>query len=158
MNLQKLNQWLTLLANIGVVAGIIFLAVEIRTNTETNRIAILQNYSNNWMHIHAQLAENHGLATLVETALSGGELDHVRSRQFKRWVLQFVSQAHDMLRHYDEGLISEDELRGAFANIRRMARNDRFGQVIKDSVGTDNRLGGLILDEDGYEEWLNALD
>jgi len=39
-----------------------------------------------------------------------------------------------------------------------MARNDQFGQVIKETVGTDNRLGGLILDEDGYEEWLNALD
>ncbi len=30
MNLSKVNQWLTLLANIGVLAGIIFLAIEIR--------------------------------------------------------------------------------------------------------------------------------
>ena len=32
MDLDKLNKWLTLLANFGVVAGIIFLAVEIRQN------------------------------------------------------------------------------------------------------------------------------
>jgi hypothetical protein len=32
MNLDKLNQWLTLLANFGVVAGIVFLAIEIRQN------------------------------------------------------------------------------------------------------------------------------
>ena len=37
MNLDKANQWLTLLANIGVVIGIVFLAFEIRTNTSTNR-------------------------------------------------------------------------------------------------------------------------
>ena len=157
MKFEKLNQWLSLLANVGVVAGIIFLAMEVRTNTSTNRIAILQNYSDNWMHIHAQLAENYELASLVETALSGGELDDVHSRQFRRWVLQFVTQAHDMLRHYDEGLISEDELRGAFNNIRNMARNDRFRQVLEESaLGDGGRLGGLILDENGYERLLDS--
>ena len=30
MNLNKVNQWITLLANIGVLAGIVFLAIEIR--------------------------------------------------------------------------------------------------------------------------------
>ncbi len=30
MNLSKVNQWLTLLGNIGVLAGIVFLAIEIR--------------------------------------------------------------------------------------------------------------------------------
>ena len=32
MDFDKLNKWLTLLANFGVVAGIVFLAVEIRQN------------------------------------------------------------------------------------------------------------------------------
>ena len=34
MDLEKLNHWLTLLANLGVIAGIAFLAIEIRQNTE----------------------------------------------------------------------------------------------------------------------------
>ena len=33
MNLEKLNQWLTLTANVGVLVGIIFLAIEIQQNT-----------------------------------------------------------------------------------------------------------------------------
>lgn len=33
MDLGTLNQWLTLLANVGVLAGIIFLAVEVRQNS-----------------------------------------------------------------------------------------------------------------------------
>ncbi len=135
MNIDKLNQWLSLLVNVGVVVGIVFLAVEIRTNTSTNRIAILQNYSDNWMHIHAQMAENPGLANLVETALSGNELDDVQKRQFRRWALQFVSQAHDMLRHYDEDLITATELRGAFNNIREMAENPQFRHALEKSGG-----------------------
>ena len=33
MNLDSLNKWLTLAANLGVIAGIIFLAIEVQQNT-----------------------------------------------------------------------------------------------------------------------------
>lgn len=155
MNLKKTNQWLSLLANVGVVVGIVFLAFEVRTNTSTNRIAILQNYSNNWMHIHAQTAENPELAELVESALDGQELDDVQARQFRSWALQFVTQAHDMLRHYDEDLVSKRELVAAFANIRLMARNPAFRDaLLQAGIDPDSRLGGLILDDRGYDQWL----
>ena len=35
MNLDNLNKWLTLVANLGVVVGIFFLAIEIRQNQQT---------------------------------------------------------------------------------------------------------------------------
>ena len=34
MNLEKVNHWLTLLANVGVLVGIVFLVIEVRQNTE----------------------------------------------------------------------------------------------------------------------------
>ena len=34
MNVDKFNSWLTLLANVGVLAGIVFLALEIKQNTQ----------------------------------------------------------------------------------------------------------------------------
>jgi hypothetical protein len=34
MNLDQLSRWLTLIANVGVIAGILFLAVEIQQNNE----------------------------------------------------------------------------------------------------------------------------
>ncbi len=46
MNLDRLNHWLTLLANIGVLAGIIFLAQEIRQNTQTMQAAAIQESTN----------------------------------------------------------------------------------------------------------------
>lgn len=155
MNIEKANQWLALLANVGVVVGIVFLAFEIRTNTSTNRIAILQNYSDNWMHIHAQTAENSALAELVESALAGQELSGVQARQFQSWALQFVSQAHDMLRHYDEDLVSRSELVAAFENIRLMAKNPFFREaLVQSGIDENSRLGGLILDDRGYDNWL----
>jgi len=34
MNTSKLNEWLTITANLGVIAGIVFLAIEVQQNTE----------------------------------------------------------------------------------------------------------------------------
>ncbi len=39
MDSEKLNRWLTLGANFGVLVGIIFLAIEIRQNTESQEEA-----------------------------------------------------------------------------------------------------------------------
>ncbi len=37
MNMGKMNSWLTLTANIGVLAGILFLAIELRQNSDIAR-------------------------------------------------------------------------------------------------------------------------
>ncbi len=46
MELEKLNRWLTLFANIGVLAGIIFLAFEISQNTQTMQAAAIRESTN----------------------------------------------------------------------------------------------------------------
>ena len=38
MDIEKLNRWLTLGANVGVLAGIIFLALEIQQNSRLARL------------------------------------------------------------------------------------------------------------------------
>lgn len=42
MKIENLNNWLSLLANFGVLAGIIFLAIEIQQNTEISQFEALQ--------------------------------------------------------------------------------------------------------------------
>jgi hypothetical protein len=42
MELDKLNRWLTLAANIGVIAGIVFVAFEVQLNTSAIRSATIQ--------------------------------------------------------------------------------------------------------------------
>ena len=65
MNFEKINQWLSLLANIGVVIGIIFLALEIRTNTATNRIAIRSSLTESIIEINGGIAGNRDLVRRV---------------------------------------------------------------------------------------------
>ena len=48
MDSDRLNRWLTLGANVGVVVGIIFLAVEIRQNSELARIQLTDERMATW--------------------------------------------------------------------------------------------------------------
>ena len=43
MNIDRINPWLSLVANVGVIAGFIFLAVEIRQNSEMTHLELSSN-------------------------------------------------------------------------------------------------------------------
>lgn len=94
MTMDKLNTWLTLIANIGVLAGIVFLAIEIRTNTETNRIGIQESFSGNWIEINPLLAGNVDAVTVFEKGLAGEVLSNVEERQFVSIVGLYATQAN----------------------------------------------------------------
>ena len=53
--MDRVNKWMTLIANIGVVAGIVFLAFEIRVNTQAVASDSATSYLNIWID---QVGEN----------------------------------------------------------------------------------------------------
>jgi hypothetical protein len=137
-----------------VIAGLVFVALEIQTNTESNIISIDQNYATNWMTINGTIASNSELAAIFEKGLAGEDLDRVEARQFDHLVSMYQTQSFHMLRLYDLGLISEDEVRSAFRALRRNAQKGRFREEIE--AGSDERRKRLILDPDGLDKWLNV--
>ncbi len=155
MNFDKWNKQLTLVANIGVVAGLIFVALEVRTNTASNNIAIEQNYAANWMIINSTIAANADLAALLQKGLSGEELDQAESLQLQHLTRMYLTQSNHMLRLYDQGLISEAEVRGAFRSTRLYAQQGQFREEIE-AAGLDERFRGLVLDDDGLDKWINV--
>ena len=126
------------------------------TLLDSNKIAILQNHSAKWFDMLSQVAGNHELAALVVKAQSGEELDRVEAQQYRAYVLQRLNLSNHMLSIYDEELISEDEVRGAFRAIRTMANTPRFRQVIE--TIDSPRLRALILDEDGLDRYLKGSE
>jgi hypothetical protein len=153
------EQWKDALEAIGfitLIGSLVILAIEIRTNTESNHIAIFENYGSNWIAMNGEIAGNRELAALIVKAYADEELDPVESLQFNAWVFQRVSQSNQMLRFYDAGLITEYEAQRAFRAIRVEAENARFRAEIE-TIDSE-RLRGLILDEDGLDKYLNATE
>ncbi len=151
------DQWKGWLEGIGVLAiigSLIFVAFEIKTNTESNFIAIEQNSAANYMTINGTIAANRDLAALYATGLAGEELDRAEARQFSHLVSMWLTQAFHMLRLYDRGLITEDEVRTAFRGPRSYAQRGRYREIVE-KIGND-RHRGLYLDPDGLDKWLNV--
>ena len=153
MTREHMKDILESIGVITIVASLIFVALEIRTNTASNKIAIEQSTSSNWLMINSTIAENHDLAELFEKGLAGEELNRAEGRQFGAYASMFLTQSFHMLRLYDQGLISEDQVRLGFRALRNLAQRGRFRERVE-RIG-DDRLRGLILDPDGLDKWLN---
>lgn len=64
--MERLNQWLMLIANAGVVAGIVFLAYEIRVNTQALSASTSTSYLQNWIESLTNVATDPDLTVLQE--------------------------------------------------------------------------------------------
>jgi|GEM_PF-6820350 len=74
MNGDKINRWLSLEANVGVIAGLVFVAMEIQTNTESNIIAVEANYS-----VRAMAKTSAASASMLSFAMTSMDTDSTYS-------------------------------------------------------------------------------
>jgi hypothetical protein len=93
MNSSKINDWLALVANIAVVAGIVFLAIEIRQNNELLRSESRQSLVANDVtsltanlenaDVFAKLVSGEGLSAEYQLRLSFMYALDLRNREFE---------------------------------------------------------------------------
>ena len=63
--LERLNQWLTLTANFGVIAGIVFLAFEIQQNSEAIKAQTYQSRTEGAQELSAAIMDSEHFAPLL---------------------------------------------------------------------------------------------
>ncbi|MBL4571653.1 MAG: hypothetical protein JKY86_01070 [Gammaproteobacteria bacterium] len=96
MNTDKLNHWLTLGANVGVLAGIIFLVYELQQNTLATQLDVASNFQNSFTEIEMLIAGEPEFAELLVKGREGENMsptDQLRLGVFYTNVLrqwQFV--------------------------------------------------------------------
>ncbi len=84
MNLDSVNRWLTLVANVGVLAGIIFLAYELQQNTVATRVEAASNFNSSFSEIELFIAGNPEFAELLTQGREGQEIDG--PNELRLWV------------------------------------------------------------------------
>jgi hypothetical protein len=106
VNLDSTNRWLTLVANIGVLAGIIFLAYELQQNTVATQLEAASNFNASFSEIELFIAGNPEFAELLTRGREGEEItgvDQLRLTVFYNQILrqwqfthfQYLSDAVD---------------------------------------------------------------
>ena len=131
MDSDRINRWLTLGANIGVLIGIWLLIVEINQNSELMQVQIEQSRSETYVEWQREQASNDALSALgakLEILGAPGwsviydDLDPIdRSRVRSMMAARFYDY-ENLYSQYERGFVSEDYWRDrAVPIIRTMA-------------------------------------
>lgn len=114
--LERLNQWLTLLSNLGVIAGIVFLGLEIQQNNAAINAQNYQSRADAVLDLSLVIMDSEHFAPLL--AEMGGDLfpsdlsklaklstgDRLRMTAYYQWLRTAID---NQLYQYSNGLIDE---------------------------------------------------
>lgn len=149
MKLEQLNEWLTLAANVGVIAGIVFLAIEIQQNTESieqnTRIAranAAKDFTDFFSRFRAHSIGDEGAARIFLAGRIGAELTETERFRFGEMAFDLL---HPASAAYRQALAVEDrematEITRVVARyiscpgLRRIWDNAQFSPDFKDAV------------------------
>ena len=120
MNPGKLNDWLTLGANIGVMIGLLLLIVEIRQNTEMMRAQINQSRTEAAQSEQQATYNSDYIPAILAKVDSGQGLTDEELRRYRPYLRSFNRNMDNQLWQYNQGLLGENiprSLRGAVRTV-----------------------------------------
>ena len=107
-----------IIANLGVIVGLVFLALEVRharTATELQRIADVQS---GWFALSDAIVRDTEFTRIYITGLyKPDSLSTIEAAQFSMYLRMFVNQVDRIWQLHDLGLISEEEYLWAVAEM-----------------------------------------
>lgn len=109
MDTDKLNRWLTLGANLGVLAGLALLLVELNQNHEMMRAQTRHEIAAGIVDLLLVPASNEQLAELMYRAETGGDLTPEEHFQFAMRTNALLRYWEDVHYQYRVGLYDEVE-------------------------------------------------
>jgi hypothetical protein len=109
MDTDRLNRWLTLIANIGVVAGLILLVVEVRHAITVSESEAFRNRGNEIQEAMQELALSGELAEILAAA-NASDLDSLTPVQLVRldaWTRATLYRMQSQFKDYHLGYLDE---------------------------------------------------
>jgi hypothetical protein len=107
MDSNKVNKWLTLIANIGVLFGLALVAFELRQNSDLMRIQINQARADAAMLSNEQLFNSPYLPSILLKAQQGSELSGEEQIRYINWFRAMNRNQDNVLSQYAAGMLGE---------------------------------------------------
>ena len=108
MNLDNLNKWLALVANLAILVGIVLLVLEIQQNTRATNISSLDSTLSQYNHFRENIIRDREVAELWENGLAEEELDGPDSIRFNMLVNELMFTIQAVYLRMREAAITED--------------------------------------------------
>lgn len=115
--IDRLNRWLTLGANLGVLLGLIILIIEVRQNATLTRAQMETRRNDLLAEIELSLASPEVAAAWVKSIRAPESLTDVEIRMVESHRVAIMLQWLHMFHMEDSGLVSRDEARRHIENV-----------------------------------------
>ena len=120
MDSDRLNRWLTLGANVGVLVGIILLIVEIGQNTEMMRAQINQMRADSAMNYQYAYFNSEYLPAIMQKIRNGDELSDEEVARYSSYFRAFNRNQDNNLWQYNQGYLGDNIPRAIEGAIREV--------------------------------------
>ena len=145
MNTEKLNTWLTLVANLGVVLGLVFLGIEIQQSRISTEASNYQARSTEIQEANQNFALSDHLPEIYDKLDREGleSLDSIQIRRIRAWEAAKIGRMASQIQQSNLGFLDED-LRNEILSVA--ASNLPLWESLGLNVGTgfreaiDNRV------------------
>jgi len=106
------GQTVQILANVGVIAGIVFLGLEVQQNNDLLDSQARQNRLNGARELNAAIYdEETGLGRVIAKARSGAELTEDEAFRLDRYLVTVILSWEYWYQDFSDGIIDDEELR-----------------------------------------------
>ena len=121
MKTEKLNEWLAITANLGVILGIVFLVLEISQSTKATAAAASDSVTSGYIELSLPIITDSQVARVFALGLFQPEsLTDEEAVQFAMWLRQLVNQHLRIRELTRRGLFSETFEGGDVQQLARL--------------------------------------
>ena len=107
MSLDSFSKWLTIIANIGVLAGILFLAIEISQNNQLMESEARLAQSNSAQEAWREIYQNDGTAELFAKVQAGTQLDDVERIKLEAYQRRQILSLQFQYLEFSNGMLDQ---------------------------------------------------
>jgi len=125
---DRLNRWLTLGANLGVVLGLVILIVEVRQNAALTRAQMETGKNDLLAQIELSLASPESGAAWIKSIRAPETMSDLEVRMVESHLVALMLQWDHMFNMEAIGLVSQDEARQHIANTAPYYFGSRHGK------------------------------
>lgn len=122
--MEKLNQWLALAANFGVIAGLIFLGLEVQQNTLSTRMAARESATQGHIDYLGYIMDSAVLARAISKLENGQPIDEIEDSQVKLFLQMRWRHYERVYYQHEADLITDQEWAGFEVGIMRAFRDE----------------------------------
>jgi len=162
---DRVNSWLSFIANVGILAGLVLVAIELNQNTDQLKLQLVFQTTQKLFDNNRDLLGDNPTPVITKSITNPDDLTYEEFLVASSFVLNQLNEWEDRFLIYEAGLISDRDwkrhidqnvgwtLGNRFAqrywSVSRSVFEPEFAQYVDGAITT-------IDEESTYQEWLDS--